>query len=130
MRHVVLTLMLVASTDGCVTEADRQRHENDKRLDRYYEEEWIKCVNDLDIERCKVIQETGMRQCLGYRHGQNVGLEPCAQERFEDRLVAVDKAERKKKKKKDEDEPTDESGKVEEPGKMEELPAEQIDERF
>ena len=66
---------------------EREHQENEKRLDRFYEEEWIKCVNELGMDRCTIIQETGLWKCKRYSNGTpNSGLVDCAQGRFDDRI--------------------------------------------
>jgi len=86
-RTLIVAFVFLA---GCETHEEKEQHERDKQLDRFYELEWVKCVNELGIERCEIIQETGFRQCQGYLYKQARGIQPCAEERFQDRMkVAV-----------------------------------------
>ena len=74
---------------SCEGPKEKEQHEQDKQLDRYYELEWVKCVNELGMDRCEIIQETGFRQCQGYYYRQERGIGPCAEERFKDRMGSV-----------------------------------------
>jgi hypothetical protein len=84
---VFMSLALLAFASSC--EVDQKKREREKKLDRYYELQWVECVNELGIERCKIIQETGFRQCQNFRSGQDAGVSACAEERFEDRMKEV-----------------------------------------
>lgn len=86
MSKFLYLLSVVVLLSSCV---DQERREREKKLDRYYELEWVKCVNELGIERCKVIQETGFRQCENFSNGATSGLSSCAEERFKDRMKEV-----------------------------------------
>jgi hypothetical protein len=83
----VVSLLVIAF--GCSCEVDQTKREREKKLDRYYELQWIECVNELGIERCKIIQETGFRQCENFSNGQHSGISVCAEERFKDRMKEV-----------------------------------------
>jgi len=59
-----------------------------KRLDDFYEMEWIQCVNELGLDRCRAIQETGFIQCLHQRTSNRnaPASNECIEDRFKDRL--------------------------------------------
>jgi len=84
---------------GCESsKAEKQRLEKErldtKRLDDFYEGEWVKCVNDLGMDRCRIIQETGFRQCKNHRTaGGTSDVVGCMDERFRDRFIALPKEE-------------------------------------
>lgn len=106
MRCSILAalFLLMTTPTGCSTpEEVERRHEREKELDAYYEMEWVKCVNDLGVERCKVIQETGMWKCRGFRaHEVESGIKYCAKDRFEDRHELLEE-ERQAKEEQDKD---------------------------
>jgi len=92
-RAPIFLLVLLACGPGLTKwekeEAElkaQAEYEKAKALDRYYELEFVKCVNDLGIDRCKTIQETGFHQCLAWKYQKEAGIVACAQHRIEDRL--------------------------------------------
>lgn len=73
MRRTCIVVAALLLGSSCESEkAQRQREEaeaarraeeqrlREKRLEEYYDLEWIKCVNELGIDRCKTIQEIGL----------------------------------------------------------------------
>ena len=86
MKRVGFLLCALTLT-GCPEpgEAERQRLK-EERLDDFYDREWVKCVNEIGIERCRLIQEVGMWKCRGYRPNTTEGgIKNCARQRFDDR---------------------------------------------
>ena len=91
---VLFAVVLLAAFSGCLdTQAQKDQLRLDKRLDRFYEEEWIKCVNELGMDRCLLIQETGFRHCDDYDastpNHQRHGIEECVKARYEDRAALL-----------------------------------------
>jgi hypothetical protein len=96
LTRLGLALALLAGVPGCLVddpskeEREEQERQDAKRLDAFYEMEWIKCVNDLGIDRCRIIQETGFQQCRGHRSvdphrtGNN-----CVDDRLSDRRKSL-----------------------------------------
>ena len=83
-----LAFLLCALTLTCCGESREaeQRRLKEERLDDFYDREWVKCVNEIGIERCRLIQEVGMWKCRGYRpETQDRGIKSCAKQRFDDR---------------------------------------------
>jgi hypothetical protein len=62
-----------------------------KRLDDFYEMEWIQCVNEMGLDRCRAIQETGFVQCYHQRTTNRNGgsSNECIEDRFKDRLKTL-----------------------------------------
>jgi len=89
--------MLAACVLLCACESpkrEREEREDAKRLDDFYETAWVDCVNDLGMERCRVIQETGFQQCHNYRTaGATMSPTDCMQQRFDDRLGQIKESE-------------------------------------
>ena len=83
--HLILLLVLLACGPG-PTKLEKQQaetraqveYEKAKALDRFYELEFVKCVN--------AIQETGFHQCLAWKYQKEAGIVACAQHRLDDRL--------------------------------------------
>jgi hypothetical protein len=72
-----------------VEKEKREAYERAKRAERYYELEWVRCVNDLGIDRCKVIQETGFHQCENWEFKDERGIQKCAEHRLHDRAETL-----------------------------------------
>lgn len=90
LRRLAPCLALACAASGCEDQAEVRRqeeeqHEREKRMDRFYDAEWVRCVNELGVERCRLIQETGMWQCRAWSYGSVSGISGCAVERFEER---------------------------------------------
>jgi len=85
---IFLCALLLIGTSGCETDTQKEeRRAEEKMLEKYYELELIKCVNELGQERCHIIQEIGLWQCRNYKRSpQETGHAICAEDRFKDRL--------------------------------------------
>jgi hypothetical protein len=110
-RYLPLLCAALLVLPSCETERERQREEDErqdaKRLDDFYEIAWVQCVNDLGMDRCRVIQETGFQQCRNHRssNAQVSGVAECLDARFADRLKMLPKASSTKEKEPDPDNP-------------------------
>jgi hypothetical protein len=85
---------LLCAVPGCETEREKREREQErleaKRLDDFYEGEWVKCVNELGMERCRIIQETGFQQCENKRTvNGTANHNSCVEDRLKDRLKAI-----------------------------------------
>ena len=103
MRQLIpsFLLALLCVSPGCVDETPAELSQKEieqevtrletKRLDDFYEMEWIKCVNEMGLDRCRAIQETGFVQCLHQRTTDRNGRShnDCIDERFQDRLKTL-----------------------------------------
>lgn len=92
-------LFLISVAGACdqksrteAAEKERQRLDS-KRLDQFYEMEFVKCVNDLGPERCHIIQETGFRMCRNQETVDANGntMNECIDNRFKDRFKTLPK---------------------------------------
>ena len=88
----ILLAALIALLMGCGPEIsdphqeeEYEEYEQHRRLERHYELEWVRCVNEMGIDRCKLIQETGFFQCSNWRFKQEHGLAQCVERRLKDR---------------------------------------------
>ena len=86
---------VTACDNGSQAEAELKKELDrldQKRLDDFYETEWVKCVNDLGMDRCRIIQETGFRECHNHRSlDPNLKENECVEVRFKDRLNTLPK---------------------------------------
>jgi hypothetical protein len=99
MRRFVTTLLVAIACvgcQGCDTKPDEaeqaeQERQDAKVLDDFYELEWVDCVNQLGLEQCRIIQETGFRHCYNKRtvNGHGVSRNDCIEYRFSDRLKLI-----------------------------------------
>lgn len=62
----------------------------EKALDLFYEEQWIKCLDTLGREQCEIIQEIGLHKCE-QRGSVNTtpGYKLCTTERFDARYERI-----------------------------------------
>lgn len=87
---------VLAGVPGCLVQdaASKAKEEQErldtKRLDDFYEMEWVKCVNDLGMDRCRIIQETGFQHCGNQRTVSNqTSRNSCIDDRLQDRLKSL-----------------------------------------
>ena len=94
LGRLLVCAALLWGVPGCPTPTEKRRLETErldtKRLDDFYEGEWVKCVNDLGMDRCRIIQETGFRQCKNHRSvGGHSDIAGCMDARFKDRFATL-----------------------------------------
>ena len=103
MRQLIPRLLLAFScvSPGCGADSPQKlareaaeketKRLDTKRLDDFYEMEWIQCVNELGLDRCRAIQETGFVQCQHQRTSNRnaPASNECIEDRFKDRLKTL-----------------------------------------
>lgn len=82
------SFLLLSGCDSPTEEVKREKERLDhKRLTDFYETAWVQCVNELGMDRCRIIQETGFQQCRDHRSlHPTTSTDDCVQDRFKDRL--------------------------------------------